>query len=161
VDQKSQRLARPLLIVFGISIVIVIASLLLMRDASQPVTPPVELPNDYACASLLAAPLTEASLGGRVDFPPGGTVQVWVSYPLPEGADADKGAQAIWTTLDIAAGLPASCPFHLLDITVLSGDVLLHATVSQDDLQAWNQGILSDDELVERVSYSIDTPPAD
>jgi hypothetical protein len=148
------------MIVFAVSTAIWLVSSLLIRSTAPADDLTSSTSHNQECADLLAQPLAEIGLPGQVSFLLEGTVHIQLSYSLPEGSPEDTGAQAIWSIFDIAAGLPESCPFRMLDIGILSGSTSLQASVNQDDLQAWSQGLLGDADLVERVSYhQVTSPP--
>jgi hypothetical protein len=62
---------------------------------------------------------------------------------------------------DGTATLPATCSFQHLDVSVLAATLQLQAQVSHRDLEAWAEGALSDDELIERATYTQTHLPAE
>ena len=113
------------------------------------------------CTTALAQILADSGVSGAVTFAPDGTLQIQVWVQPFAGDDPADGAQTIWTVFDGAASLPATCSFQRLDVTVQAAPLQMQAQVLRRDLDAWAEGALSDDELIERVAYTQTPLPTD
>ncbi len=151
---------RPLLIGLAVVAPLWLVSLLLSQMLAPSPTPaplsPLSLPDE--CALTLGQGLMEKGFSATVVFAPDATLQITVPYPpLAAGARPDEGAQAIWAAFEATVALPPLCSFHRLEVTVWSGDLRLQAAVTAEDLHAWAAGMLSDDALIESVTYTQET----
>jgi hypothetical protein len=109
--------------------------------------------------------LAHAGLGGTVALTPDGPLRLRITYPLAPGQTVDEAAQSVWTAFDVALALheqAAECAiFTIVEITILAHndqpDIQIDASVSVEDLVAFNAGELSEDAFIERVTYATRT----
>jgi hypothetical protein len=110
--------------------------------------------------------LARAGLGGTVALTPDGSLRLRIMYPLAPGQTVDEAAQSVWTAFDVALALQeqaAECAiFTTVEITILARngqpDTQIDASVSVEDLVAFNAGELSEDAFIERVTYTTSVP---
>jgi hypothetical protein len=108
--------------------------------------------------------LARAGLGGTVTLTPDGPLGFEIPYPLAPGQTADDAAQLVWTAFDVALALQEqeeSCAiFTPVEVTILAYDgqneTQISASVRAADLMAFYAGELSEDQFIERVSYTTD-----
>jgi hypothetical protein len=120
--------------------------------------------------------LAQAGLGGTVTLNSEGTLYVEIASPYVPGQTADEVAQLAWVVFDVALALSTSSgqaldtgdgrdSFNQVAVSITSpadrggspAPWRIHASVSMVDLQAFSTGELSEDEFVERVTYTVDT----
>jgi len=92
-----------------------------------------------------------------------------IMYSLAPGQTVDEAAQSVWTAFDIAlALLEEECAiFSRVEVVIIAHDGMaeagrleslphttINASVSTADLVAFNSGTLSEDEFIERVTYT-------
>jgi len=143
----------PWLLLVGTAFTALLGGYLL--SLGSPSSPTAASPLPAPCAGLLAQGLAQRGLPGAVTADDG-VLHADLTYPLPEGANPEQGAQAIWEVFEAATDLPAACPFARLVVVVRSGDLRLRAEATAQDLRAWAQGVLDDEGLIDRVRYTRD-----
>ncbi len=104
--------------------------------------------------------LAQAGLAGTAALVSDGSLCFEITHSLPPGAEADSAAQSIWAVFDVALALQErDCAFTQIEVTVLArgaqSDVRVEASVGAADLAAFGAGELSEDELIERVTYTV------
>lgn len=152
------------------SIVILILAALITRPdapprASAPAPPPTRAkplpPGD--CQWVATQLLAQAGLGGTVTLTTDGSLDLKITPPLAPSQTADDAAQAVWEAFDIALALPEQeCPpFTQVHVTILvrgdQSNTQINASVSASDLTAFDTNELSQDEFIERVTYTTGT----
>jgi hypothetical protein len=118
-----------------------------------------------ACQWRATQLLARAGLGGTATLTPDGPLRLRIMYPLAPGQTVDEAAQSVWTAFDVALALQeqaAECAiFTTVEITILARndqpDTQIDASVSVEDLVAFNAGELSEDAFIERVTYATST----
>jgi hypothetical protein len=147
-------------------------------------TPTLEPADREACQWWATQMLAQAGLGGGVALIPDGLLRFEIVYPLAPGQTVEDAAQSAWTAFDIALvlleqgqgrpGRDAACDvFTRVEITILPFrpspgtdlseldrttdyvEAQINANVDADDLVAFHAGELSEDEFIERVTYSV------
>ena len=115
-------------------------------------------PTGETCQWQAAQRMAQAGLGGAVASAPDGVLRFEVATALAPGQTADDAAQLIWKAFDAALALGDECPFTQVEVTIHIQDAAttLHTSVGAADLAAYGAGILSEDELIDRVTYTVD-----
>jgi hypothetical protein len=110
------------------------------------------------CQWQAAQRMAQAGLGGAVTLAPGGALRFEIASALAPGQTADDAAQLIWTAFDAALALGDECPFTQVEVTIHIQDAAttLHASIGAANLAAYSAGVLSEDEFIDRVTYTID-----
>jgi hypothetical protein len=119
-----------------------------------------------ACQWRATQLLARTGLGGTVTLTPDGPLRFEIAYPLAPGQTADEAAQSVWTAFDVALALQeqeGECAiFTQVEVTILAqdnrADTQISASVSQADLLAFGTSELSEDQFIERVTYSTSAP---
>lgn len=114
------------------------------------------------CQQEAAHRLARAGLGGVVTLAPEGVLRFEIIYSLAPGQTTNDAAQLIWTVLDIvsAIGEEGQCNSVIrVEAVILArderGDTRLSASVNAADLAAFAAGKLSEDQFIERVTYTV------
>lgn len=167
----TQRQKRIIAILTVANIVVILALLSLVSHpfgtGRSPLPPPhTPTPPQQACQWHATQLLARAGLGGTAALAPDGSLRFEIAYPLAPDQMADEAAQSAWTAFDVALALgkqhKACATFTRVEVTILAHDTQtetqINASVSQADLLAFDAGELSDDQFIERVSYSISIP---
>lgn len=155
--EELKRIPKAVLLGLASMAVLWLTSLLLNhflapRSASMAGASPLEVPDE--CAVTLVQRIAARDVAAEVVFVADGTLRVSVPYPLSPGASPDEGAQAVWTVFDAVSELLPACPFLQLEVTVRTGiGQGVEAEVAAEDLAAWKDGALGDDDLIDRVTY--------
>lgn len=123
-----------------------------------PVAPLLE-----TCQWNAAQLLAYTGLRGAVTLTPDGLLRFDITYLLALDQTADEAAQLVWTAFDVALALIESecSPFTQVQVTVHSDqpDLRISASVSAADLAAFGAGELSENEFIERVTYTTSSNP--
>jgi hypothetical protein len=121
-----------------------------------------EPPTPEACQWETTQHLARAGLSGSVSLAPDGALFVEIVHSLAPGQTTDDAAQLVWTVFDIVLSLDeqGKCgPFTHVEVAILARgdqvDATVNASVSAADLEAYGAGELSENEFIERVSYTI------
>jgi hypothetical protein len=151
----------------------IVAILALMALVTHPAgTGPSSLPASHtptspqqSCQWRATQLLARTGLGGTVTLTPDGPLRFEIAYPLAPGQTADEAAQSVWIAFDVALALQeqeGECAiFTQVEVTILAqdnrADTQISASVSVVDLMAFDVGELSEDQFIERVTYSSST----
>jgi len=132
-------------------------------------------PPQQTCQWQAVQLLTQAGLGGTVTLTPGGPLRFEIIHPIAPGQTVDEAAQSVWTAFDVALALQEQenecAVFTQIKVIILAvrpgahdeahssqADALnswqISANVSTADLVAFSAGELSEDEFIERVTYT-------
>ncbi|OQY22494.1 MAG: hypothetical protein DRI77_09355 [Chloroflexi bacterium] len=108
--------------------------------------------------------LSQIEPGGAVVLTPDGLLNFEIIYSLLPGETADEAAQLVWTAFDVALALrERECELTGVKVTILAqgdrSDTRIRASVSAIDLVAFDAGELSEDEFIERVTYTTSPLP--
>jgi hypothetical protein len=111
------------------------------------------------CQWQAAQQMAQAGLGGAVTLTSGGALHFELTAAPAPGQSADDVAQLIWRAFDVALALSNECPFTQVEVTIHVEDAAttLHASVSAAALSAYGAGVLSEDKLIDQVTYTIDS----
>jgi hypothetical protein len=131
------------------------------RPQEKSPTPSASLPE--ACQWKAARLLAQAGLGGAVTLTHDGVLRFEIAHALAPGQTADDAAQLVWIAFDVALALSEDdkCTiFTQVEVAILAqgsqASPQISASVSAADLAAFDTGTLSEDEFVERVTYTVD-----
>lgn len=111
--------------------------------------------------------LTQAGLAGTVMLVPGEHLRFEIAYPLTPGQTADEAAQQVWSVFDIALALSERrCDaFSEVQVTILAESgrekTRISASVSMEDLQAFDAGELDEEAFLDHVLYETSVETAD
>ena len=141
---------------------------------AHPYTP--TLPHSHApilpletCQWQATQLLAQAGLGGTVALTSDGSLRIETTCSPASGHTVDEAAQLVWTAFDVALALQRDeCgSFTQVEVTILAvrlnahdeaqgiqTDTRVNASVSAADLAAFGAGELSEDEFIERVTYT-------
>ncbi len=133
-------------------------------------TPPhsyTPTPPQQTCQWQATQLLARAGLGGTLALPPDGSLRFEIAHPIAPGQTADEAAQLVWTAFDVALALQEQenecATFTQVEVTILAHssqtNTQISASVSAADLVAFSAGELSEDEFIERVTYTTTIPP--
>jgi hypothetical protein len=149
-------------------IAVVLALVVLVTRPSG--TSPSPLPTPHAptspqqtCQWQATQLLARAGLGGTLTVTPDGLLRFEIIQPIAPGQTADEVAQSVWAAFDIALSLQEQkdeCAiFTQVEVIILAHsshtDTQISASVSAADLAAFSAGELSEEEFIERVTYTI------
>jgi hypothetical protein len=162
----TQRQKRIITLLAVANIVVILALLSLVTQPSALPTPHSPSAPRQTCQWHATQLLARAGLGGTVTLTPDGPLRFEIAYPLAPGQTADEAAQAAWAAFEVALALgkqhKACANSTRVEVTILAHDTQtetqINASVSQADLLAFDAGELSDNQFIERVSYSISIP---
>jgi hypothetical protein len=167
----TQRQKRIITLLAVANIVVILALLSLVTQPSG--TGPSALPTPHSpsaprqtCQWHATQLLARAGLGGTVTLTPDGPLRFEIAYPLAPGQTADEAAQAAWAAFEVALTLQEAedecASFTQVEVMILAQDhrtdAQINVSVSGADLMAFDAGELSEDQFIERVSYSISIP---
>ena len=150
------------LAVADIAVILAIAMLYVHYTVYQPL-PEFESRN---CRWQTAVLMAQARLSGTATMTSDATLRFEIIYPLTQEQQADQAAQAIWDAFDVAWALQSqyrSCTtFTRVEVVVTArrehqetGEASFSAAASVTDLVAFYTGSLSEENFIERVSYSV------
>jgi hypothetical protein len=100
-------------------------------------------------------------LGGTVVITGDGSLEFDIPFALEPDQVADEAAQTIWTAFDVALALREyrCVAYSQVRVVILAhgnqADIQINAAVGTADLVAYGAGALSEDELIDRVIYSV------
>lgn len=159
---KQKRIVAALAVA-NIIIVLILAVLVTRPFGAAPSLPPhshtptlPQGPCQWKAAQLMA----QAGLGGTVALTPGEPLRFEIVCAPTPGQAADEAAQLVWTAFDVALALDEDeCgSFTQVEVAILAQgiqtDTHISASVSAADLAALSAGELSEDEFIERVTYT-------
>jgi hypothetical protein len=161
---------RHIIAILAVADIVVILALLVLMSrppgASSSPSTASHTPTSprQACQWQATQLLARTGLGGTVALTPDGPLRFEIAYPLAPGQTADEVAQSVWTAFDIAMALALQEPegkcaiFTQVEVTILAqdsrADTQISASVSVTDLMDLDAGELSEDQFIERVTYS-------
>ena len=163
-NPKQKRIVGILVITNVVVILILVALTTRQTPSSRahipiPIRPPrPTLPPDD-CQWQATQLLAQAGLGGTVMLTTNEALAFEITYPLTPGQTADDAAQETWTAFDIALALhEQGCPsFTRVEVTILAHHSQINVSVSTSDLIAFDADELSQDNFIERVTYTRST----
>jgi len=130
----------------------------------SPLRHPTPTLPQQTCQWQAAQRLAQAGLSGTIALPSGGPLHFEITYPLAPGQTADEAAQSVWAAFDIALALQEQedcATFTRIEVTILTYNGQLNtqisASVSTADLLSFSAGTLSENEFIERVTYTTST----
>lgn len=163
-NPKQKRIVGILVIANVIVILILVVFTTRPTPPSRTHTPspthpprPTLPPND--CQWQATQLLAQAGLGGTAMLTTNGALAFEITYPLAPDQTADDAAQETWTAFDIALALhEQGCPtFTRVEVTIMAHHSQINASVSTSDLIAFDADKLSQDNFIERVTYTHST----
>jgi hypothetical protein len=163
---------RILFILAGANMVIALAlAMLATRHLGPGDTPRPDLytpaPMQQTCQWKATRLLARAGLSGTAAFAPAGPLAFEITYALPPQGSSEDAAQAVWTVFDTALTLqeqePECATFTQVDVTIWArgsqDDMRIEASVSAADLTTFGAGELTEDQFIDRVTYSTVSEP--
>lgn len=173
---SRQKLIVAILAIANVIIILILATLALRPSSTD--TAPLPTPTIGTGAAMpspmlpqedcrwdAAQMLAQAGLGGTAALNPDGSLCLEITHSLPPGEITGEAAQLVWVAFDVALALQEQdCEFDRVEVTVLAARLnalggqpgtRISASVGADDLAAFGAGELREDELIERVTYSI------
>jgi hypothetical protein len=143
----------------------VILALVVVLTRLSPATSATSLPSSVppgpsdACERRVVQLLSQAGLSGTAGFISGETLRLDLVYPIPQDQAAEEAAQQVWTAFDIATALSqGQCGdfFHVTVVVETQGaqnSLRIRADVDRTDLEAFQNGELSESDFIDRVHY--------
>jgi hypothetical protein len=153
---RKQKYIIAILAITNVAVTLALIVLTTRPTATRPHTPSPPISQDdcqWSATQLLA----QVGLGGTVMLTADGALDLNITYPLAPGQVTDDAAQEIWTAFDVALALheQGCSSFTQIRITILAHDTQIDASVSTSDLIAYSADELSQEEFIERVTYTV------
>jgi len=163
---SRQKLIIAILAIIDIIVILALVALTLRPSSpgTLPLSTPMLVPSQQVCQWEAAQMLSQIEPGGAVVLTPDGLLNFEIIYSLLPGETADEAAQLVWTAFDVALALrERECELTGVKVTILAqgdrSDTRIRASVSAIDLVAFDAGELSEDEFIERVTYTTSPLP--
>jgi len=125
--------------------------------------PPAATPD--VCAWQATQMLAQGKLGGAVTLAPNEVLRFKITHPLTSGQALDEAAQSVWAAFDVALFLQemGGCASRRVEVVVVvprdRGEAQIHASADMADLLAFSAGELSEEEFIDRVTYTTSRAP--
>ncbi len=156
---RKQKLTVAVLAIINVVVILALARLALRAPAGENLSVPLQ----ETCQLEAAQALSQAGVGGTVVLLPAGQLCFEIPYSLAPGEMPDQAAQLAWPVFDAVSALrEGECEFTSVEVVILAqGSVAyrIEAKVGAADLVAFYAGELSEDEFVERVDFTVSSPP--
>ncbi len=156
------------------NVVVIVALVVAMTrpvpDVPAPASAPSRTVFEETCRWYAARALAEAGGGGAVFLTSQGTLTFEVSHRLASGDPVDAAAQQVWVAFDAARalrGIDQCEDVSRIAVTIWAlppsaseqSAEHIHAAVGRADLEAFGAGELSEEELIDRVHYTVGAVP--